>query len=321
MGRDMVNQEFDIVGIGNAIVDVITDVNDEFINQQDLRKGLMSLVDLDSIKTLSKKIEIKANVSGGSVANSIVALAQNNINTAFIGKVGEDEVGNSFIKGLEKEKVFFANKARSDESETGRCLVMVTPDAQRTMSTYLGISQKLNANDINQDVISHSTITYLEGYLWDLDDAQKAIKKAIKIAKDAGKLVAFSVSDVFCIERFRDSFLNLVNHEANIIFANEQEIKSLYQKDNLKDCLKIIKQHNKIFAITLGDKGAIIIHKDEVTEIKGQRIEKLIDTTGAGDLFAAGFLLGYIKGKNLEYCGKEGVKFASKIIQIYGARL
>ena len=315
------SQEFDIVGIGNAIVDVITDVNDEFLNQQELRKGLMSLVDLDSINNLSEKIEIKANVSGGSVANSIVALAQNNINTAFIGKVGEDEVGNSFIKGLEKEKVVFANTAQSDESETGRCLVMVTPDAQRTMSTYLGISQKLNANDINQDVISHSKITYLEGYLWDLDDAQEAIKKAIKIAKDAGKLVAFSVSDVFCIERFRDSFLYLVNHEANIIFANEEEIKSLYQKNNLEDCLKIIKQHDKIFAITLGDKGAIIIQKGEVTEIKAQRIEKLIDTTGAGDLFAAGFLLGYIKGMNLEYCGNEGVKFASKIIQIYGARL
>ena len=179
----MVNQEFDIVGIGNAIVDVITDVNEEFLNKKELRKGLMSLVDLDSIKSLSEEIEIKANVSGGSVANSIVALAQNNIKTAFIGKVGEDKVGNSFIKGLEKEKVIFANTAQSDKSETGRCLVMVTPDAQRTMSTYLGISQKLNASDINKEVISHSKITYLEGYLWDLDDAQEAIKKAIKIAE------------------------------------------------------------------------------------------------------------------------------------------
>jgi len=212
-----VSQEFDIVGIGNAIVDVITDVNDEFINQQELRKGLMSLVDLDTIKSLSNKIEIKANVSGGSVANSIVALAQNNIKSAFIGKVGKDEVGNSFIRGLEKEKVVFANQAQSDESETGRCLVMVTPDAQRTMSTYLGISQKLKSNDINEDVIAQSKITYLEGYLWDLDDAQEAIKKAIKISKEANRLVAFSVSDVFCIERFRESFLNLVKHSLSII--------------------------------------------------------------------------------------------------------
>ncbi len=302
----MVSQEFDIVGIGNAIVDVITDVNDEFINQQELRKGLMSLVDLDTIKSLSNKIEIKANVSGGSVANSIVALAQNNIKSAFIGKVGKDEVGNSFIRGLEKEKVVFANQAQSDESETGRCLVMVTPDAQRTMSTYLGISQKLKSNDINEDVIAQSKITYLEGYLWDLDDAQEAIKKAIKISKEANRLVAFSVSDVFCIERFRESFLNLVNNEADIIFANEEEIKSLYQKDSLD---------------ALGEKGAMIVHKDQCVKIKAQQIENLVDTTGAGDLFAAGFLLGYINGENLEQCGNEGVIFASKIIQIYGARL
>ena len=202
----MVSQEFDIVGIGNAIVDVITDVNDEFINQQELRKGLMSLVDLDTIKSLSNKIEIKANVSGGSVANSIVALAQNNIKSAFIGKVGKDEVGNSFIRGLEKEKVVFANQAQSDESETGRCLVMVTPDAQRTMSTYLGISQKLKSNDINEDVIAQSKITYLEGYLWDLDDAQEAIKKAIKISKEANRLVAFSVSDVFALNDLEKVF-------------------------------------------------------------------------------------------------------------------
>ena len=249
------------------------------------------------------------------------ALAQNNIKSAFIGKVGKDEVGNSFIRGLEKEKVVFANQAQSDESETGRCLVMVTPDAQRTMSTYLGISQKLKSNDINEDVIAQSKITYLEGYLWDLDDAQEAIKKAIKISKEANRLVAFSVSDVFCIERFRESFLNLVNNEADIIFANEEEIKSLYQKDSLDDCLEIISQHDKIFAVTLGEKGAMIVHKDQCVNIKAQQIENLVDTTGAGDLFAAGFLLGYINGENLEQCGNEGVIFASKIIQIYGARL
>ena len=317
----MVDKEYDIVGIGNAIVDVISDVDDKFLEQQELRKGLMSLVDLDSIKSLSKKIEIKANVSGGSVANSIVALAQNNINTAFIGKVGNDEVGDSFIKGLENEKVVFENSAQSDESETGRCLVMVTPDAQRTMSTYLGISQKLNASDINKEVISHSKITYLEGYLWDLDDAQEAIKKAIKIAKGAGKIVAFSVSDVFCIERFRESFLNLVNNEANIIFANEEEIKSLYQKDNLEDCLKIIKQQNKIFAITLGEKGAIIINKDEEIQIKAQKIEKLVDTTGAGDLFAGGFLHGHVNNMSLKDSLEKGTEMSSKVIQQIGARL
>jgi sugar/nucleoside kinase (ribokinase family) len=250
-----------------------------------------------------------------------VALAQNNINTAFIGKVGNDEVGDSFIKGLENEKVVFENSAQSDESETGRCLVMVTPDAQRTMSTYLGISQKLNASDVNDDVIANSKITYLEGYLWDLDDAQEAIKKAIKISKNAGKLVAFSVSDVFCIERFRDSFLSLVNNEADIIFANEEEIKSLYEKNHLDECLEILNKKDKIFAITLGEKGAMIVNQDRRILIKPEKIERLVDTTGAGDLFAAGFLLSFLKNESMENCGATGVSFASKVIQIYGARL
>ena len=317
----MVTNKYDIVGIGNAIVDVIADVNNDFLENNKLRKGLMSLVDLESIKSISKNIEIKATVSGGSVANSIVALAQNNIKTAFIGKVGKDKIGNSFIEGLQKEKVTFTGTAYSDESETGRCLVMVTPDAQRTMSTYLGISQKLTANDIDEDVISHSNIVYLEGYLWDLDDAQMAIKKAISLAKKNHKLVAFSVSDVFCIERFRDSFKDLVNNEADLIFANEEEIKSLFEKSDLNECLKMIKEKEKVFAITLGEKGAVIAHKGDIHNIESQKIDNLTDTTGAGDLFAAGFLLKYISGSDLIECGKEGVNFASQIIQVYGARL
>ena len=317
----MVDNKYDIVGIGNSIVDVITDVEDQFLNEHELRKGLMSLVDLDGIKNISGKIDIKKTVSGGSVANSIVALAQNNMKTAFIGKVGIDEVGTAFIDGLKKEDVFFANAPQSDESETGRCLVMVTPDAQRTMSTYLGISQKLNSDDINEDVISQSKITYLEGYLWDLDDAQVAIKKATKVAKENNKIVAFSVSDVFCIERFKESFLSLINEEADIIFANEEEIKSLLGTSDLDESINIIKDRNKIFAITLGENGAMIINNEEVIKIEPQKIDNLVDTTGAGDLFAAGFLLKYIQGQPLEECGKEGVRFASKVIQIYGARL
>ena len=317
----MVDNKYDIVGIGNSIVDVITDVEDQFLNEHELRKGLMSLVDLDGIKNISEKIDIKKTVSGGSVANSIVALAQNNMKTAFIGKVGIDKVGNAFVDGLNKENVFFANVPQSDESETGRCLVMVTPDAQRTMSTYLGISQKLNSDDVNEDVISQSKITYLEGYLWDLDDAQVAIKKATKVAKENNKIVAFSVSDVFCIERFKESFLSLINEEADIIFANEEEIKSLLGTSDLDESINIIKDRNKIFAITLGENGAMIINNEEVIKIEPQKIDNLVDTTGAGDLFAAGFLLKYIQGQPLEECGKEGVRFASKVIQIYGARL
>jgi sugar/nucleoside kinase (ribokinase family) len=198
---------------------------------------------------------------------------------------------------------------------------MVTPDAQRTMSTYLGISQKLNSDDVNEDVISQSKITYLEGYLWDLDDAQVAIKKATKVAKENNKIVAFSVSDVFCIERFKESFLSLINEEADIIFANEEEIKSLLGTSDLDESINIIKDRNKIFAITLGENGAMIINNEEVIKIEPQKIDNLVDTTGAGDLFAAGFLLKYIQGQPLEECGKEGVRFASKVIQIYGARL
>ena len=310
-----------ILGVGNAIVDVICKVEDRFITQNNLTKSTMKLVDEIEFKKLLSTLNIEETVSGGSVANSIVALAQNNMKTAFIGKVGIDEVGNAFVDGLNKENVFFANVPQSDESETGRCLVMVTPDAQRTMSTYLGISQKLNSDDVNEDVISQSKITYLEGYLWDLDDAQVAIKKATKVAKENNKIVAFSVSDVFCIERFKESFLSLINEEADIIFANEEEIKSLLGTSDLDESINIIKDKNKIFAITLGENGAMIINNEEVIKIEPQKIDNLVDTTGAGDLFAAGFLLKYIQGQPLEECGKEGVRFASKVIQIYGARL
>ena len=317
----MVDKNFDIVGIGNSIVDVIADIDDQYLVEHDIRKGLMSLVDLESVKKISNNLEIKTTVSGGSVANSIVCLAQNKIKTAFIGKVGKDEMGDKFVEGLTKEQVHFANTAQSDEAETGRCVVMVSPDAQRTMSTYLGISQKLNSQDINEEVIKNSSITYLEGYLWDLDDAQIAIKKATECAKNNGKKVAFSVSDVFCIERFRESFRKLVEDDADIVFANEEEAKALFEVDNLNAAIDQMKSLNKIFAITRGENGAQIILDNESIAIEPERIEKLVDTTGAGDIFAAGFLLEYINNKTLQECGNKGVKLASQIIQKYGARL
>ena len=320
MGRNMVGK-FDITGIGNAIVDVIVNVEDKYLEDQDIRKGMMSLVDLKTIENISDTIEIKTTVSGGSVANSIVALAQNGMNTAFIGKVGNDEIGSKFIDGLKSENVTFACKAQSDDSKSGRCIVMVTPDAQRTMSTYLGISQKLNSGDINQDVIKNSSITYLEGYLWDLDDAQVAIKHATDYAKSSGNLVAFSVSDVFCIERFRDSFRSMIDSNVDIVFANKEEIKSLYENDNIEEITKILSQQERIYAITMGEEGALIIKGDETYKIEAQKIENLVDTTGAGDLFAAGFLEHFIKNESLESCGSRGVEMASKVIQQYGARL
>ena len=320
MGRNMVGK-FDITGIGNAIVDVIVNVEDKYLEDQDIRKGMMSLVDLKTIENISDTIEIKTTVSGGSVANSIVALAQNGMNTAFIGKVSDDEIGSKFIDGLKSENVTFACKAQSDDSKSGRCIVMVTPDAQRTMSTYLGISQKLNSGDINQDVIKNSSITYLEGYLWDLDDAQVAIKHATDYAKSSGNLVAFSVSDVFCIERFRDSFRSMIDSNVDIVFANKEEIKSLYENDNIEEITKILSQQERIYAITMGEEGALIIKGDETYKIEAQKIENLVDTTGAGDLFAAGFLEHFIKNESLESCGSRGVEMASRVIQQYGARL
>ena len=320
MGRNMV-EKFDITGIGNAIVDVIVNVEDKYLEDQDIRKGMMSLVDLRTIENISDTIEIKTTVSGGSVANSIVALAQNGMNTAFIGKVSNDEIGSKFIDGLKSENVTFACKAQSDDSKSGRCIVMVTPDAQRTMSTYLGISQKLNSGDINQDVIKNSSITYLEGYLWDLDDAQVAIKHATDYAKSSGNLVAFSVSDVFCIERFRDSFRSMIDSNVDIVFANKEEIKSLYENDNIEEITKILSQQERIYAITMGEEGALIIKGDETYKIEAQKIENLVDTTGAGDLFAAGFLEHFIKNESLESCGSRGVEMASRVIQQYGARL
>ena len=198
---------------------------------------------------------------------------------------------------------------------------MVTPDAQRTMSTYLGISQKLNSDDINQDVIKNSSITYLEGYLWDLDDAQVAIKHATDYAKSSGNLVAFSVSDVFCIERFRDSFRSMIDSNVDIVFANKEEIKSLYENDNIEEITKILSQQERIYAITMGEEGALIIKGNETYKIEAQKIENLVDTTGAGDLFAAGFLEHFIKNESLESCGSRGVEMASRVIQQYGARL
>ena len=316
----MVNKEFGITGIGNSIVDIIVQVEDDFLLENDLRKGMMSLVDLDGIQNLEKKFKIETTVSGGSVANSIVCMSQNEINSAFIGKVADDGLGSAFINGLNKEGVQFGSSQFSDTEKTGRCIVMVSKDAQRTMSTYLGISQKLNEKDINEDLIKNSKILYLEGYLWDLDDAQSAIRKSISIAKENGTKIAFSVSDVFCIERFRESFLEIIKNDCDIVFANEEEIKALTGGSNIDEDLNTLMKEDKILAITRGEQGALIISQNNKHEISSEKIDNLVDTTGAGDIFAAGFLEYLIKNHKVQECGKRGIQLASKIIQQYGAR-
>ena len=316
----MVNKEFGITGIGNSIVDIIVQVEDDFLEENDLRKGIMSLVNLDEIQNLEKKFKIETTVSGGSVANSIVCMSQNDINSVFIGKVADDEIGSAFINGLNKEGVKFGSSQFSDTEKTGRCIVMVSKDAQRTMSTYLGISQKLNDKDINEDLIKKSNILYLEGYLWDLDDAQSAIKKSISIAKENETKIAFSVSDVFCVERFRDSFIEIIKNDCDIVFANEEEIKALTGETDVNEVSNSLIEKNKILAVTRGDKGVVIMSQNSKYELESEKIDNLVDTTGAGDIFAAGFLEYLIKNREIEECGKRGIELASKIIQQYGAR-
>ncbi|MDC1366108.1 adenosine kinase [Pelagibacterales bacterium] len=315
------NKKYDIVGIGNAIVDLIAEVDDSYLKKNTITKGSMSLVDYEVVNRIGNEVNIIRSISGGSVANSIVSIAQQNLKTAFIGKVNQDELGEKFSQGLKKEKVEFKITKSSTNKYTARCVILVSTDAERTMNTYLGISQELTEEDIDMGIISNSSILYLEGYLWDLDNAKKAIKKSISAAKSSETIVAFSISDAFCVDRFREEFIDLINNSADLIFANEAEIKSLYETSDINIAIKKCQETNKIFAVTLGDKGAKVIHKNEVIDIKSEIIEKLVDTTGAGDLFAAGFLTEYIRTQDLESCGKEGVKMASIIIQKFGARL
>lgn len=315
------NMSYDIVGIGNAIVDIIAEVDDKYLSQNNIDKGSMSLIDFEIANKIGSEVEIIKIISGGSVANSIVGISQQGLKTAFIGKVNHDDLGNEFKKGLMEENVEFKYSPDTSQNYTGRCIILVTSDAERTMNTYLGISQQLTENDIDMKVIENSSILYLEGYLWDLDEAKNAIKKSILKAKASSTLVAFSMSDAFCVDRFREEFFEIVNDFADIIFANESEIKSLFQTDDLEYVKNECMKKNKIFAITLGSKGALIIKQNEIFNIDPEIIDNLVDTTGAGDLFAAGFLSEYIKSQQIDSCGKFGVKLASQIIQRFGARL
>ena len=315
------NKKYDIVGIGNAIVDLIAEVDDSYLEKNSINKGSMSLVDYDVANRIGNEVDIVKTISGGSVANSIVCIAQQNLKTVFIGKVNQDELGEKFAKGLAEENVEFKITKSLANKHTARCIILVSTDAERTMNTYLGVSQELTEEDVDLNIIEESSILYLEGYLWDLDNAKKAIKKSISTAINSETKIAFSISDAFCVDRFREEFIDLVNNSADIIFANESEIKSLFETNELNDAIKKCQDTKKIFAVTLGDKGAKIIYKNEVVDIKAEVINKLVDTTGAGDLFAAGFLAEYLKTQDLELSGKQGVKMASIIIQQFGARV
>ena len=306
-----------VIGIGNAIVDVICKVEDNFLSENNLTKSTMKLVDEAEFKKLLSNLKIEETISGGSVANSIVGLSQLGNKVGFIGKVNEDDLGNKYEEGLKKEKVEYFYSKKKEELPTGTCLILITPDSERTMCTFLGTAGKINENDVDVNAIKNSGITFLEGYLWDEGNPKKAFDKAIQNSNK----VAMSLSDQFCVERHKPHYLDLVKNKLDITFANEQEIFSLIKAKNFDEVISFGKQLGRLIVITRGEKGSIAMQKDEVVECDIQKNLKIVDLTGAGDLFAAGFLHGYINNLSIRESLEKGTEMSSKVIQIIGARL
>ena len=303
--------------MGNAIVDVICKVNDDFLKKNGLTKSTMKLVDENEFKKLLSNLKIEETISGGSVANSIVGLANLGNKVGFIGKVNNDELGKKYEEGLKKENVNYFYSKKKEALPTGTCLILITPDSERTMCTFLGIAGKINENDIDSKVIKKSEIVFFEGYLWDEGDPQKAFEKAIK----SSNKVAMSLSDKFCVERHKESFLDLVKNKLDITFSNEQEILSLLNSNNFNDVIEFGKKLGKLIVVTRGEKGSVAINKNEVIHCDIKKNLKIVDLTGAGDLFAAGFLHGYINEFPIKKCLEKGTDMSSIIIQKIGARL
>ena len=307
-----------ILGIGNAIVDVICKVEDNFIVKNNLTKSTMKLFfNEQEFKNLLTNLKIEKTISGGSVANSIVGISQLGDKAGFIGKISDDKFGNKYEEGLKKENVEYFYSKKKEELPTGTCLILVTPDSERTMCTFLGTAGKINENDVSSDAIKRSEIVFLEGYLWDEGEPKKAFDKAINNANK----VAMSLSDLFCVDRHKPHFLNLVENKLDITFANEQEFTSLINAKNFNEVIDFSKQLNKLVVITRGEKGAVAINGKEIFESNVRKNLKILDLTGAGDLFAAGFLHGYINNLSTKECLETGTEMSSKIIQQIGARL
>ena len=306
-----------ILGIGNAIVDVICKVNDQYLVENGLTKSMMKLVDEVEFKKLLSTLNIEETISGGSVANSIVGLSQLGNDVGFIGKINSDSLGEKYEEGLIKEKVQYLYNKKEEILPTGTCLILITPDAERTMITFLGIAGKISEKDIDEKAVKESKIIFLEGYLWDEGEPKSAFDKAMLISNKK----AMSLSDQFCVERHKDSFLNLVKNKLDIIFANEQEIKSLINAKNFEEVITFGKELGKLLVITRGERGSVAIKNDEVIECDSKPNLEIIDLTGAGDLFAAGFLHGYINDFSVKESLEKGTEMSSKIIQKVGARL
>ena len=306
-----------ILGIGNAIVDVICKVDNDFLAKNNLAKSNMKLIDKVEFEKLLSNLKIEETVSGGSVANSIVALSQLGNKVGFIGKVNDDDLGQKYEQGLIKENVEYFYKKKREDLPTGTCLILITPDSERTMCTFLGTAGKINKTDINTQAIKNSEITFLEGYLWDEGEPKEAFNEAINFSNKA----AMSLSDKFCVDRHKKNFLDLVQNKLDITFANEQEILELIDTENFDDVISFGKRLNKTLVITRSDKGSVAIDQGEVTVCKSQTNLEILDLTGAGDLFAAGFLHGFINKKSIKESLTKGTQMASKIIQQIGARL
>ena len=307
-----------ILGIGNAIIDVICKVEESFLTKNDLTKGTMKLIfDSKEFKNILANLKIEKTVSGGSVANSIVGLSQLKNEVGFIGKISDDNFGKKYEEGLKEENVKYFYKKQKESLPTGTCLILVTPDSERTMCTFLGIAGKISENDVDDHIIKKSELIFLEGYLWDEGEPKKAFEKAIK----SSNKVAMSLSDLFCVERHKQNFLDLVKEKLDLTFANESEIMALIDTKNFNDVITFAKEIKKHIIVTRGEKGAISIFKDKITEVNANKNLSIKDLTGAGDLFAAGYLHGFINNLSTEQCLEQGTKLSSEVIQQIGARL
>lgn len=314
------NKALDVTGIGNAIVDVLTNVEDGFLDANRLVKGSMKLIDADEANALYQRMPPGVECSGGSAGNTMAGIASLGGRGGYVGKVAGDQLGEVFAHDMRSGGILFDTAPSSSGTPTARCLVLVTPDAQRTMNTYLGACVELGPDDIDEEVIKNSKVTYMEGYLWDPPGAKEAFVKAARIAHDAGQKVSLSLSDKFCVDRHRKEFLELLDHHVDVLFANETEICALYETDDFDQAVAAVRGKCEIAALTRSEKGAHIVTNGDVLHVPAEPIEHVVDTTGAGDLYASGFLHGLTQGRSPADCARLGAICAAEVISHYGAR-
>jgi sugar/nucleoside kinase (ribokinase family) len=313
-------QDLDVVGIGNALVDVIAHHDDGFLDHHDLVKGAMTLIETERAVYLYDAIGSGVEMSGGSAANTMTGIASFGGRAAYIGKVGDDELGDAFRHDLRAVGVAFENPPSRDGVPTGRCIIVVTPDAQRTMNTYLGVSSLLTPDDVDDTLVTRGKVVYLEGYLFDRDGAKEAYRKAAAVAHGAGGKVSLTLSDSFCVDRHRDDFRELVERQVDLLFANEEELVALFGADSFDEAARAVSAHCEVAAVTRGPSGSVVLTRDGAVYVDAHPVPEVIDTTGAGDLYAAGFLYGYTQGRSLAACGRLGSIAAAEVISHVGAR-